>query len=127
MRYALLGRVLSTQIQGTGSQQKTKGNTVSCVNLSTTYYSTMGGHAQSNGFVSGKQRGILQNLRSSDLAGNNQLEREGSWKTWKRSPKNWGLIATVTVRMKVAMAHQTTVQAMKEVKRSSMVIKDDDQ
>ena len=103
----------------TGPQQKTKGNTVSCVNLST-IYSTIGGHARSNGFVSGKRRGTLWNLRSSDLAGNNQ--QEGSWKRWKRSPKNWWLIAMITARMKVTMMHQ-----MEEVKRSSMVIRDDDQ
>ena len=107
----------------TGPQQKTKGNTVSRVDLST-IYSTIGGRARSNGFVSGKRRGTLRNSRSSDLAGNNQ--REGSWKRWKSSPKNWWLIATITARTKVTMMHRTTVQAMEEVKRSSTVIRDDD-
>ena len=64
----LIGK--SAKYANTGPQQKTKGNTVSRVNLSI-IYSTIGGRARSNcGFVSGKRRGTLRNSRSSDLAGN---------------------------------------------------------
>ena len=70
--------------------------------------------------VSEKQREILRNSRTGDLAGKNQ--QEGSWKRQKRSPRNWGSVVTVTARRKVTMAHQTTVQAMEEVTLQSTVM-----